>query len=110
MVCIRRNLSCSELIPATPPQRGSGRFRTNCQFTSLPALRKLFFLAEYLVQSTRISLPLAELESLACAFLPVFLALLGARVTGKKSSRLQLLAQLCVELNQGTSNTQADGA
>src|SRR5581483_6022392 len=54
------------------------------------------------------NLALGELEALAGALLPVFLALFAARVAREKAFRLQLLAQLCIELEQGAGNAHAD--
>src|SRR5437588_2499545 len=52
------------------------------------------------------TLPLAELEALAGALLPVLLALFAARIAREQAFTLQLLAQLGIELDEGAGNTQ----
>ncbi len=58
----------------------------------------------------RSPLPLAELEALAGAGLSVLLAFLLAGVAGQEPGRLEALAQLAVELEQGARDAVADGA
>src|SRR5437667_10779921 len=52
------------------------------------------------------TLPLAELEALAGALLPVLLALFAARIAREQAFALQLLAQLSIELDEGAGNAQ----
>src|SRR6185437_6169364 len=53
----------------------------------------------------KLQLPLAELEALACALLPVLFTFFTARITGEEAFHFQLFAQLNVELKQGAGNT-----
>src|SRR5438067_5522869 len=52
------------------------------------------------------TLPLAELEALAGALLPVLLALFAARIAREQAFALQLFAQLGVELDERAGNAQ----
>src|SRR5437588_12054326 len=52
------------------------------------------------------TLPLAELEALAGALLPVLLALFAARIAREQAFALQLLAQLGIELDERAGNAQ----
>src|SRR5438067_2855459 len=52
------------------------------------------------------TLPLAELEALAGALLPVLLALFAARIAREQAFALQLLAQLSIELDERAGNAQ----
>src|SRR5208282_587524 len=53
------------------------------------------------------SLPLAELEALSGALLPVLLAFFGARVTGYHALGLELAAQFRIELHKSARDAEA---
>src|SRR5260370_41673974 len=54
------------------------------------------------------TLPLAELEALACALLSVLLTLFGSRITRHHAFGLQLRAEFSIEQHESTRNTQAN--
>lgn len=57
-------------------------------------------------ETSKSKLTLGELEPLASALLTVLLALMLARVTGQKACRLQLAAQLRIELDQSARDAE----
>ncbi len=61
-----------------------------------------------LPSAKRKTLPLAELEALACALLTVLLALFGARITRDHALGLQLGAEFSIEQHESARNTQAN--
>src|SRR5277367_956888 len=52
------------------------------------------------------ALPLAELEALSSALLPILLPLFAARIARDQTFRLQLAAQLRIKLHQGARNAE----
>src|SRR6266446_7216239 len=59
-----------------------------------------------LPSAKRKTLPLAELEALACALLTVLLALFGSRITRDHALGLQLGAEFSIEQHECARNAQ----
>src|SRR5579863_365117 len=106
-VCILRAVEPLRIAIPVPVPQGSGRIGPLKQLTRrdvacyvsshhMPAcLRR-----QETLRATSLHLPLAELEPLARALLPVLLALFPARIPADHALGLQLLAQFSIEHHQ----------
>src|SRR5258708_30650506 len=97
LVCIRTLKGPGLPFPSTPPQGrwGDEFLKQLSAFSTQPSAKPK-------------TLPLAELEALACALLTVLLALFGARITRHHAFSLELGAQLSVKQHESARNTKAN--